>query len=336
MPRALVITLAALIAAAPAPSAAREAERAEPRAREDASVYFNRGALNYNLGHFQEATAAFEKAYELEPSPILLFNIAQCQRQLGNNERALFLYRRYLEQAPHAPNRPDVSKRIAEIEQSIRDEKAAAEARARAAAEAAVVVRKPSAPPPERPRAHGPWRGPWSAEALVAPAFVWFPRDDLDSATVFSARLEGGYGLYLPQDAMVRFALDADFAYVPYNNMVTTAREASALWGLLATARYLRPVRPNLVLGGGVGAGLVWWAGLGAGNPFTRDQVPNGGAVVMPTFELGGRLEYVLPRNLYAVLAPELLVSKTTGDRISSSTSRLMRFDLTIGGGYTF
>jgi tetratricopeptide (TPR) repeat protein len=330
-----VITLAALSALAFATGAAR-AERPEAHGKE-AAVYFDRGALNYNLGHFQEATAAFEKAYEIEPSPILLFNIAQCQRQLGNNDRALFLYRRYLEQAPKAPNRADVTRRIAEIEQSIRDEKAAADARARASAEAAAVARKQQeVAAAERAPARAGWRGPWSAAALVAPAFVWFPRDDLDSATVFAARLEGAYGLPVRGGAVVRLGLDADFAYVPYDNLATSGREGSALWGLLATARYLRHVRPELALGAGVGVGLAWWAGLGAGNPFTRDETSSGGAVLMPTFELGVRGEYTLGRGLYAVLSPALVVSKTTGDALSSATSRVMRFDVTIGVGTTF
>jgi tetratricopeptide (TPR) repeat protein len=77
----------------------------------------------YNLGHFDEASALFEKAYQLDPAPILLFNIGQCERRLGHNERALFFYRRYLEQAPpSAPERADVDKRVADLERSIRDQ----------------------------------------------------------------------------------------------------------------------------------------------------------------------------------------------------------------------
>jgi len=83
-----------------------------------AKSLYDKGATEYNLGHFAEAIANFEKAYELDPAPILLFNIAQSHRQSGNNERALFFYRRYLEQAaPDASNRPDVEKRAKELEE---------------------------------------------------------------------------------------------------------------------------------------------------------------------------------------------------------------------------
>jgi tetratricopeptide (TPR) repeat protein len=91
--------------------------------KKGAKVYFERGATEYNLGHFTEAITQFEKAYEIDPAPILLFNIGQCHRQTGNKERALFFYRRYLEQNPKAENRNDVENRMAELERSIKEEK---------------------------------------------------------------------------------------------------------------------------------------------------------------------------------------------------------------------
>ncbi|MEP6654807.1 MAG: hypothetical protein ABJA82_15700 [Myxococcales bacterium] len=77
----------------------------------------------YNLGHFAEASALFEKAYRIDPAPVLLFNIGQCHRRLGNNDLALFFYRQYLGQAPvNAPERPDVLKRVADLERSLKEQ----------------------------------------------------------------------------------------------------------------------------------------------------------------------------------------------------------------------
>jgi len=91
--------------------------------KKGAKAFFEKGASEYNLGHFAEAIVQFEKAYEIDPAPILLFNIGQCHRQTGNKERAAFFYRRYLEQNPKAENRAEVESRIADLDRSLKEEK---------------------------------------------------------------------------------------------------------------------------------------------------------------------------------------------------------------------
>src|SRR5262245_46388189 len=146
------------------------AVRAQPKLENaEATPRFDSGVEQYNLGHYAEAITEFEAAYEIAPSPILLFNLAQCHRHLGNKERALFLYRRYLEQAPKAANRADVDHRVAELEQALRDERAAAYARAHGTPSSpAPAAGRPVAPPaattvsvasPAAAGAHGRWRG---------------------------------------------------------------------------------------------------------------------------------------------------------------------------------
>ena len=90
--------------------------QASEAGKKAARPHYEKGASEYNLGHFAEAISEFEKAYEQDQAPILLFNIAQAHRQSGNNERAAFFYRRYLEQEPDAANRPEVEKRIKDLE----------------------------------------------------------------------------------------------------------------------------------------------------------------------------------------------------------------------------
>ena len=92
------------------------AAHASEAGKKAAKPHYEKGASEYNLGHFAEAISEFEKAYEQDPAPILLFNIAQAHRQSGNNERAAFFYRRYLEQDPNTDNRADVEKRIKDLE----------------------------------------------------------------------------------------------------------------------------------------------------------------------------------------------------------------------------
>jgi tetratricopeptide (TPR) repeat protein len=123
--------LVALLVCAPAGAGERHRSAAE--------THYNQGMKQYTLGHFPEAIDEFEKAYDLKPEPIFLYNIAQSHRQNKNPERAAFFYRRYLEADPKAKNRAEVEKRIKDMEKLL------AEERARAAAPA--IAPPPVAPP---------------------------------------------------------------------------------------------------------------------------------------------------------------------------------------------
>jgi tetratricopeptide (TPR) repeat protein len=99
----------------PVPVAARPA-KAVPNPVGEARAHSNRGTGLYNLGRFSEALVEFEAAYLAVQDPPFLFNIAQCQRKMGNNREALETYRAYLRVAPAAPNRTEVQRHISELE----------------------------------------------------------------------------------------------------------------------------------------------------------------------------------------------------------------------------
>src|SRR5205814_1503712 len=88
--RGLLIAVVILLAGA------SSAEAAPGKA--EAKRHYRKGVTEYNLGHFQNAIAEFDKAYSLDPSPILLYDIAQSHRKLGNDREALFFFRRYLDE----------------------------------------------------------------------------------------------------------------------------------------------------------------------------------------------------------------------------------------------
>jgi len=115
VPVLLAVSLSLAGAAGAAPPSTESGKKA-------ARPHYEKGAAEYNLGHFSESIAEFEKAYELDPAPILLFNIAQAHSQNGSNERAALFYRRYLEQAPNAANRPEVEKRIKDLEEMMKQQ----------------------------------------------------------------------------------------------------------------------------------------------------------------------------------------------------------------------
>ncbi len=129
--RNLLVAVASLaLATGPAMAQDRKADTA-------AKAHFQKAEKAFNLGKFEDALKGYEAAYDGKPLPGLLFNIAQCHRNLGNHERALFFYRRYLALDPATPNHALVEELIAEQELSADSKPRAGPAVAPLAAKAA-------------------------------------------------------------------------------------------------------------------------------------------------------------------------------------------------------
>jgi hypothetical protein len=111
----LTFTLLALPALAHAQAPMEGTQRA-PDLVTQAKAAYELGMTAYGLGHFDRAIDSFTKAYELDPAPVLLYNIAQSHWKKGNPEQAIVFYRRYLEADPQAENRTRVKTRIRELE----------------------------------------------------------------------------------------------------------------------------------------------------------------------------------------------------------------------------
>ena len=102
---------AGVLAQAKAPGAAVQAkEKAEAKAQ------YDRGTVHFNLDEWPQAIEDFKAAYRLYPDATFLYNIAQCHRKMGSAAEALSFYKKYLRERPDAPNRPEVEKRIDELE----------------------------------------------------------------------------------------------------------------------------------------------------------------------------------------------------------------------------
>jgi tetratricopeptide (TPR) repeat protein len=143
--------------------------------RAHARAAFRSGSQHYNLGEFQQALDSFKEAYRNYEDPSFLFNIAQCERQLGHKREAVREYRAYLHNSDNADNRETVKQTIAQLEREIAaDDQRAAAAVARAdasnstttattpttaaTAEPATNVLTASAPPPtDRKPAYKKW-----------------------------------------------------------------------------------------------------------------------------------------------------------------------------------
>jgi Tetratricopeptide repeat len=104
-----VTRLAATIVLLLATGAARGAEPGDAKAR------YLSGQSHYNLNEFADALQDFKEAYRLHPDAAFLFNIAQCERQLGDLEEAIKFYRSYLRNKPEASNKREVERKIEEL-----------------------------------------------------------------------------------------------------------------------------------------------------------------------------------------------------------------------------
>lgn len=100
------------------PSAAQSAADTER-----AKASFRAGANAYAAGDYLAAIQALETAYQLSPLPAIAFSLAQAERkqyfvkqEREHLERALLLFRRYVEQEPRGPRREDALSAIALLE----------------------------------------------------------------------------------------------------------------------------------------------------------------------------------------------------------------------------
>jgi tetratricopeptide (TPR) repeat protein len=130
------------------PRTAHADERAKAR------TAFHAGLHHYNLGEFKAALESFREAYRHYDDTSFLFNIAQCERQLGHKREAIQEYRAYLNNAGHPDNADLVRQNIRALEKELTDEedaKRAAAASAPAPAHAEPPPLLPTPPPATTP-----------------------------------------------------------------------------------------------------------------------------------------------------------------------------------------
>ena len=101
------------------PPAAHAAEPPTAAAKAAAKKAYEQGTAFYKRGEWDPAIEQFELCYKSLPQPVFLFNIAQSHNKAGRAEKALEYYRRYLTDAPTAPNHGEVTEIVAELEKQI-------------------------------------------------------------------------------------------------------------------------------------------------------------------------------------------------------------------------
>ncbi|MDB4968757.1 MAG: hypothetical protein JWN44_4446, partial [Myxococcales bacterium] len=121
-----------------------------------ADELLERGLRSYAVGHYDDAIAAFQRGYELQPRADFLYALGQAQRMKGDCRAAASSYRAYLRTAPPeksaAPARQNLERCQRELAASPPAAPAPAPVAAPAPAPFADVAASPAvtAPPPRR------------------------------------------------------------------------------------------------------------------------------------------------------------------------------------------
>ena len=127
-----------------------------------AEDHFEAGRAHHKVGRFELAIEEYQKAYELKPTPDLLFNIGQCHRNLKHVERAIFFFDRYLQEAPNAPDADAVRKLIGELQIELESAKTAT------VAETVVEPPPPAIVPPPPIEEETPLHEQWWFWTIIA------------------------------------------------------------------------------------------------------------------------------------------------------------------------
>jgi len=118
---ALVFLLAAAL---PDTAAAQEAD-AEQTKTANAKLHFERGREHYESGEFRKAANEFELSYDLSGKAALLYNIGRCYEALGEKEKAISYYRKYLSESPDAADWDEVNAHVEEMEDDLEEKEPA-------------------------------------------------------------------------------------------------------------------------------------------------------------------------------------------------------------------
>lgn len=158
-----------LVCSAVAQEGATESE--EPTRNELARRAYAEGSEHFNAERYEEALAAFQRSYDFERLPALLFNMASALDRLGRPEQAIARYEAYLAAMEEDANAPYVRSRIrllqAELSEQSRDTQAMNEAAPEESSE------PPGAEPEPLPAAEEPSRtGPIVLFALGGAALA--------------------------------------------------------------------------------------------------------------------------------------------------------------------
>ncbi|MCA9545752.1 MAG: tetratricopeptide repeat protein [Myxococcales bacterium] len=115
--RALLMAAALCLPTAPVAAAPQSTKVAR------AQALYDLGVQAFKAKDFVKADEFFREAYKLDPSPVLLYNMARAAEEQGEGELAVRRYRLYLKNYPQAEDADQVRKRVRVMEKVLRKAK---------------------------------------------------------------------------------------------------------------------------------------------------------------------------------------------------------------------
>jgi tetratricopeptide (TPR) repeat protein len=323
-----------------------------PDDQSELGVIYRKGKTAYDLGNFEEAIKYFKQAYALQPHEAHLYNIAQAYRQAGDCRNALFFYKRYVsvggEKARHYEV---VQRRIKELTSSCkviddmkneppldsmepgRGENAGAEG---AGADAGGATT--TAPPPGGAGGSVLEEGEQSVLAAsleLGPAIL-----DLGGLDFSGAQLSGSAGVGYPlRFGKIGLTLGGLVTYtrVPWVNeqAAVDVEGVSHFIGLLGNVGGRYWVLDKLAARLELGAGLLLLSGLARNNVFIPEGTMATSALGMFQVRASVGAEYSLTENILLTVSPFIVSYSPPDDGLRAEIDKLVRFDFTIGLGYS-
>jgi tetratricopeptide (TPR) repeat protein len=117
----LVSTLLSLLLCVGIAQAApkKSAQKNKEEARERAAELFSQSKAYYNVHEYQRALDGFKEAYILSQEPVLLLNMGQCYRYMGQYQSAITSFQTFLQEDPATPYGENVNSLIEEMKQRL-------------------------------------------------------------------------------------------------------------------------------------------------------------------------------------------------------------------------
>jgi len=312
---------------------------------------FTQGNTFFDLGQFDKAIDAWQRGYQLKNDPGFLYNIGQAYRTMGDPEKAIFFYKRYLINAPKAKNRAEVEQKIEALQKQV-DEKqppaapppATGPAEAPAATTPPPVATAPATPPPAapgEPAAVAPAEAPARAAGLVRRMDLglglgfdtWSSGLRAHASPSFALTLDGGYTFGNPA-ARVRFRLGLLFGYT----FLKETSETDGFVSFLVDPTVIVRASAKIHVSADVGLGSVTITGLKPTSTLlivprsNQMLVVNGAGVSRPVVRLGLRGDYELLPMLSAFVWPAVASSPQSGNFYATLT----RVEVLFGATYRF
>src|SRR5262249_23780311 len=92
---------------------------------EEARQHYKAATGHFAVGEFDQAATEYEAAFKLHQDAALLFNAAQSRRLAGQNQRALVLYKNFLNLYPNSKQARTVREQVTKLQEVLAAEEKA-------------------------------------------------------------------------------------------------------------------------------------------------------------------------------------------------------------------